>query len=112
MVVQETMPGRAILSMKVRKEMLNGHAVCHGGVIFTLATSALAVAQDPLNPICSSSTCSIDFLSPAKGGDVLTARAMEIESAGGHIVYDVKVTNQLGDMVALCRGRTAGMGRR
>jgi len=107
-VVKETTPGGAILSMKVRTDMLNGHAVCHGGVIFTLATTALAVARDPLNPVCSSSGCSIDFLSPAKGDDVLTAQAQQIESASGRNLFDVKITNQDGNIVALCRGSTAG----
>lgn len=106
--VEETTPGEATLSMKVQADMLNGHAVCHGGVIFTLATTALAVARDPLNPVCSSSGCSIDFLSPAKGDDILTARAQLIESAEDRRVYDVKVTNQHGNIVALCRGSTTG----
>jgi len=111
-VVEETTPGGAILSMKVRTDMLNGHAVCHGGVIFTLATTALAVARDPLNPVCSTAGCSIDFLAPAKGDDVLTAQAQQIESASGRSLYDVKVTNQHGAVVALCRGSTAGNGTR
>ena len=87
--------------------MLNGHAVCHGGIIFTLATTALAVARNPYDPICSSSSCSIDFLAPARGGDVLTARAQQIDSNDVRSVYDVKVTDQQGNAIALCRGTSS-----
>jgi acyl-CoA thioesterase len=99
-------PGRAELSMAVRADMLNGHEICHGGFIFTLADSAFAYACNSYNLSTVASGCSIDFIAPARSGDVLTAKAHERQLAGRTGVYDVEVANQRGETVALFRGKS------
>ena len=62
-------PGRATLSMKVREDMLNGHATCHGGVIATLADSAFAFACNSYNELTVASGFSVDFMAPGRRDD-------------------------------------------
>jgi len=99
-------PGRAELTMKVRPDMLNGHATCHGGFIFTLADSAFAFACNSANMTTVASGCSIDFVSPAREDDVLTAIGEERSLSGRTGVYDIQVKNQRGELVALFRGKS------
>lgn len=99
-------PGKAVMSMTVRADMLNGHKTCHGGFLFSLADSAFAFACNSRNQVTVASGCSIDFLAPAFKGDVLTARASEYSLAGRTGVYDVEVVNQQGARVAVFRGRS------
>lgn len=99
-------PGQAELAMRVRADMLNGHAICHGGFIFTLADSAFAYACNSYNLVTVASGCAIDFLAPAREGDVLTAVGREVSSSGRTGVYDIDVTNQRGDKIALFRGKS------
>ena len=99
-------PGRAELSMTVRADMLNGHAICHGGFIFTLADSAFAFACNSYNLNTVASGCSIDFLAPARELDVLTAIAHERSVSGRTGVYDIEVANQRGERIALFRGKS------
>src|SRR5450755_1222223 len=99
-------PGRAELTMKVRPDMLNGHATCHGGFIFTLADSAFAFACNSANMTTVASGCSIDFVSPAREDDVLTAIGEERSLSGRTGVYDIEVKNQRGETVALFRGKS------
>ncbi|HET9340859.1 MAG TPA: hydroxyphenylacetyl-CoA thioesterase PaaI [Casimicrobiaceae bacterium] len=106
MTVTAVSPGHAELSMTVRADMLNGHAICHGGFIFTLADSAFAYACNSYNLVTVASGCSIDFLAPAREGDVLTARAAERSAAGRTGVYDIDVVNQRGETIALFRGKS------
>ena len=84
-------PGHAVLRMKVRSDMVNGHHICHGGLIFTLADSAFAYACNSYNLNTVASGCSIDFLAPGREGDVLEASAVERSAAGRTGVYDVEV---------------------
>jgi len=99
-------PGYAELAMAVRSDMLNGHEICHGGFIFTLADSAFAYACNSYNLNTVASGCAIEFTAPARAGDVLTARAHERQLAGRTGVYDVEVANQRGETVALFRGKS------
>ncbi len=99
-------PGHAELSMTVRADMLNGHAICHGGFIFTLCDSAFAYACNSYDLNTVASGCSIDFLAPAREGDVLTAIAQEISVAGRTGVYDIDVANARGERIALFRGKS------
>ena len=99
-------PGRARLAMTVRADMLNGHAICHGGFIFTLADSAFAFACNSYNLTTVASGCAIDFLAPAHEGDMLTATAVEQSATGRTGVYDIDVTNQRGERIALFRGKS------
>jgi acyl-CoA thioesterase len=106
MQVKEVRPGYARLTLIVRPDMLNGHAICHGGVIFSLADSAFAFACNSHNQNTVASGCSIDFLAPAKAGDELSAEAVESALLGRIGVYDVTVTNSEGRTIALFRGRS------
>jgi acyl-CoA thioesterase len=99
-------PGRAELVMTVRGDMLNGHATCHGGFIFTLADSAFAFACNSGNQTTVASGAGIDFIAPAREGDVLTAVARERSASGRTGVYDVDVHNQRGEAIALFRGKS------
>jgi acyl-CoA thioesterase len=106
MQVKEVRPGYARLTLIVRPDMLNGHAICHGGIIFSLADSAFAFACNSHNQNTVASGCSIDFLAPAKAGDELSAEAVERALLGRIGVYDVTVTNSEGRTIALFRGRS------
>ena len=97
--------GTATLSMPVRDDMLNGHDICHGGFITTLADSAFAFACNARNVVTVASGLSIEFFRPARGGDVLTATAVEVTSAGRTGVWDMTVVNQDGERIALVRGK-------
>jgi acyl-CoA thioesterase len=107
MQILEAGPGRAVIAMTVRKDMLNGFAICHGGLITTLADSAFAFACNSANHLTVASGLSIDFLAPAHEGDVLTATASEVSQSGRTGIYDVEVRNQHGKRVAVFRGRSA-----
>lgn len=99
-------PGYAQVEMTIRPEMLNGHATCHGGFVFSLADSAFAFACNSYNFATVAAACSIDFLAPAYAGDHLVAEAMEQTVLGRTGVYDVTVRNQQGERIALFRGRS------
>lgn len=100
-------PGRAVMRMTVQPLHLNGHQICHGGFIFTLADSTFAFACNSRNHNTVAAGCSIEFLKPAHAGDVLTCEGIEQVQSGRHGVYDMRVTNQHGDVVALFRGKSA-----
>jgi acyl-CoA thioesterase len=106
MQVKEVRPGYARLTLIVRPDMLNGHAICHGGVIFSLADSAFAIACNSHNQNTVASGCSIDFLVPARAGDELSAEAIERALLGRIGIYDVTVTNSADRTIALFRGRS------
>jgi acyl-CoA thioesterase len=99
-------PGRAVMRMTVRQEMLNGHEICHGGMIFTLADSTFAFACNSRNLVTVASGCSIEFLKPARVGDVLTCEGVEQLLQGRYGIYDMKVNNQHGEIVAMFRGKS------
>src|SRR5688572_18372226 len=98
-------PGRALLRMTVGEQHLNGHRICHGGFIFTLADSTFAFACNSHNKVTVAAGCSIEFLKPGQLGDVLTCEGVEQVLSGRHGIYDMKVTNQRGETVALFRGK-------
>ena len=100
-------PGRAVMRMTVRGDMLNGHQICHGGFIFTLADSTFAFACNSRNFATVASGASIDFLKPAHEGDVLTCEGVEQQLQGRHGIFDMKVSNQRGETVAMFRGKSA-----
>ena len=102
-------PGTATLRMVVRDDMLNGHDICHGGLIATLADSAFAFACNAYNELSVAAGFDINLMAAAKLGDVLTATAHELSKAGRTGVYDVAVTNQRGEAVAAFRGRSYTM---
>ena len=101
--------GAAFLEMKVRDDMLNGFDICHGGFITTLADSAFAFACNSTGDVTVAAGLTVDFLAPARAGDVLTARAFEVVQAGRSGFYDITVTNQRNEQAALVRGRAHRM---
>lgn len=100
-------PGRAVMRMTVRESMLNGHQICHGGLIFTLADSTFAFACNSYNKVAVAAGCSIEFLKPAHLDDVLSCEGVEQALQGRHGIYDMKVSNQRGEVVAMFRGKSA-----
>jgi acyl-CoA thioesterase len=107
MELMSVAPGRAVMRMAVRPVHLNGHQICHGGFIFTLADSTFAFACNSHNRNTVAAGCSIEFLKPAHAGDVLTCEGVEQMQQGRHGVYDMKVVNQRGEVVAMFRGKSA-----
>lgn len=107
MRLEEVRPGYARVSMAVGENMVNGHDLCHGGMIFTLADTTFAYACNSHNQRAVAAGCAIEFLAPAHLGDVLTAEGVEVAHIGRSGVYDMKVTNQNGQLIALFRGKAA-----
>lgn len=102
--VEEVRPGGVRLSMQVTPEMVNGFGVAHGGIAFSLADSALAFASNGYGRVAVAMENNISFVRRVDEGDRLTAVAEEL-SLGKRIgVYEVTVTNQEGQKVALFRG--------
>lgn len=99
-------PGHARLSMRVRQDMLNGFKICHGGFITTLADSAFAFACNSSNELTVAAGIVVDFVAPAREGELLTATAQEVVLTGRTGIYDVTVTNEKGQIVAVLRGRS------
>jgi len=106
MTLASVAPGHAVMRMTVRSDMVNGHHICHGGLIFTLADSAFAYACNSYNLNTVASACSIDFLAPAREGDVLEATAVERSTSGRTGVYDIEVKVLGANTVALFRGKS------
>jgi acyl-CoA thioesterase len=104
--LDEIRPGYARMSMPVRRDMLNGHGTCHGGYIFMLADSAFAFACNSHNFNTVGAGCTIDYLAPAREGDILAAQAVEQALARKTGVYDIAVINQEGQAIALFRGKS------
>ena len=109
MSIEAIAPGSATLRMTVRGDMINGADVCHGGLITTLADSAFAFACNSYNELTLASSLTVDLVAPAREGDVLTAEATVANRAGRTGVYDIVVTNQRGERIALVRGRSYTM---
>jgi acyl-CoA thioesterase len=110
MSIETVAPGHAELSMTVREDMVNGHSICHGGYIFTLADSAMAFACNSENFNTVAAGVRIEFLAPAALGDRLLAVAQQEHQGGRTGVYDVVVSNQHGKKLALFRGNSHRIG--
>ena len=106
MSVDITKPGSAEVRFEVRRNMVNGHDICHGGYIFTLADSAFAFACNTYDRVTFAASASIEFVRPAHVGDKLLAVASERSRGGRTGIYDVTVTNQNGEVVSIFRGRS------
>lgn len=96
--------GAATATMTIRPDMINGHAIAHGGFVFALADSAFAYACNSRNESTVALQCSISFAKPTREGDVLIAVAEERTRAGRTSTYDVTVSTDAGTTVALFRG--------
>jgi acyl-CoA thioesterase len=106
MKIERVAPGEAVLSMTVAERMVNGHKICHGGFIFTLADSAFAFACNTYDQRTVAQHCAVTFLAPARLGDALTAHAVEVARTGRSGIYDITVTSQSGAVVAEFRGHS------
>ena len=112
MELVEVGPGRARLRMTVTAAMVNGHAIAHGGYVFTLADSAFAFACNSHGVVTVAAGCDITFVAPARLGDVLVADAVERTTYGRSGLTDVTVTRAAdGALVAEMRGRSRSLGR-
>ena len=102
-------PGRALMRMTVREPMLNGHRICHGGhrhlVVAVAGKGEGGIGQGE----DQAAGCSIEFLKPAHLGDVLTCEGVEQMLQGRHGIYDMKVSNQRGEVVAMFRGKSTSI---
>ena len=96
--------GTVTLSMTVGADMINGHDICHGGYIFTLADSACAIASNSRNTNMVLQSSSITYLNAARLGDRLSARAEESALRGRSGVIDVSVHDRDETLIALFRG--------
>ena len=109
MQLVEVGPGTARVSMIVRPDMVNGHDLCHGGLIATLADSAFALACNSHGPVTVAAGFTIDLLAPARLGQVLHAQAREVSLRGRSGLYDVTVRADdpvAGEVIAEFRGRS------
>jgi acyl-CoA thioesterase len=107
MELLEARAGFARIRMPVRRDMTNGHGMCHGGYVFLLADSTFAFACNSHNQRAVAAGAEIHFLASAHEGDVLTAEGVEVSLAGRSGIYDMRVTDQHGRLVAVFRGRSA-----
>ena len=98
--------GSARLEMPIRDDMLNGHEICHGGFITTLADSAFAFACNTYDRRTVAQHCAVTFIAPSRLGEVLSAHALEVSRAGRSGIYDVTVTGDGGAVVAEFRGHS------
>lgn len=106
MAVERVSPGEAVISMTIRPDMTNGHGICHGGFIFTLADSAFAFACNTYDQRTVAQHCAVTFLQPGRRGDTLTAHAVERNRSGRSGIYDVTVRDGNGAIVAEFRGHS------
>ena len=106
MSIQRIAPGEAVLAMTVRPDMTNGHDICHGGFIFTLADSAFAFACNTYNQRAVAQQCAVTFIRSVAAGQTLTAHAVERSKAGRGGIYDVTVRDSKNIVVAEFRGHS------
>lgn len=110
-VITEVDDGSATATMQVTEAMCNGHDVCHGGLIFSLADTAMAFASNATNEETLAAGAAIDFVNPGRRGALLEARATRTHQRGRSSIFDVEVVDDGGVTIALFRGRTRGTGR-
>lgn len=111
MVVELDEPGHAIVSMTVREDMLNGFAITHGGLVFTLADTAFAIACNEDERVTVAAGADITFLKSTGAGQTLRATAVRRIVSGRTGLYDITVTDDTGDVVAEVRGRSIATNR-
>src|SRR5262245_31633311 len=107
----ENGPGISVLRMVVRKEMLNGFSIAHGGIAYGLADSALAFASNSHGVQAVSIETSISHLKPLKEGDVLVTRVREVHLGNRTALYEIEVKNQDDILVAYFKGTVFRTGK-
>lgn len=100
----EEKAGYCKLRMTVREEMTNGFKIAHGGITYSLADSALAFASNGYGRQAVSIETSISHTKPVFIDDVITAEAVELNLTNATGIYDIKITNQKDEVVALFKG--------
>ena len=110
MELLEAADGRAVVQMRVAQTMINGHGIAHGGFVFTLADTAFACACNSHGPVTVAAGGDIDFVAPAREGDVLVATAQERARYGRSGIYDVTVRRG-SELIAEFRGRSRTLRR-
>jgi len=108
--ISDVGPGRATAAMTVRDDMVNGHRICHGGYVFTLADTAFAFACNTYDDRTVAAGADVSFLAPVESGERLVAVAAERSRRGRSGIYDVTVTRADGAVVAEFRGRSRSLG--
>lgn len=106
MKIERIGPGEAMISMPVRRDMTNGHGICHGGFMFTLADSTFAFACNTYNQRTVAQQCAVTFIRAVQEGDILTAHAIERSRSGRSGIYDVTVRDSRNIVVAEFRGHS------
>lgn len=96
--------GYSKIKMTIRKEMVNGFGIVHGGVTFSLADSAFAFACNNRNVLSVALDTSINFLKPVHVGDELIAEAVELHNGKSTGLYTISITNQKDMLVAVFKG--------
>ena len=104
--LKEIRAGHAVMCMEIRESMANGDGVCHGGLLFSLADTAMAFASNSRDEIYVAVSASIEFLAPGRIGDTIVATATEEHRAGRTATYSVALTEPTGNRVAQFLGRT------
>lgn len=99
-------PGEAEMSMTVRDDMTNGHSICHGGFIFTLADSTFAFACNSYGQAAVAQHCAVTFIRAVRKGETLTSYCVERSRAGRGGIYDVTIRDGGGVVVAEFRGHS------
>ena len=110
--VLEVKEGYSRIQMTIRKEMVNGFGIVHGGIPFSLADSAFAFACNNRNNLSVALDVTITFTKPVNIGDVLTAEAKEVHNGRSTGVYLITVTNQKHEQVALFKGTCFRTGKK
>ncbi|WP_308208921.1 hydroxyphenylacetyl-CoA thioesterase PaaI [Microbacterium sp. IEGM 1404] len=111
MVVERAEPGDALVTMTVRPDMLNGFAITHGGFVFALADTAFAIACNEDDRVTVAAGADIAFLRSTTAGQTLTAHAVRRARSGRTGLYDVRVSDESGAIVAEVRGRSVTTNR-
>lgn len=102
--VLEVKEGYSKIKMKIRKEMVNGFGIVHGGIAFSLADSAFAFACNNRNVLSVALDTSINFTKPVHVDDLLTAEALELHNGRSTGLYHITIRNQRDHTVALFKG--------
>ena len=106
MALVEVGPGRAVMTMRVREDMVNGHGTLHGGLTFAFADSVFAFAANSYDYQAVGVQCDIVYHAPGRLGDVLIGTGTEVTRAGRSGLYDVAVRREDGTLIASFRGNS------
>src|SRR3954468_5775057 len=109
-VISDVAPGRATATFTVTEDMVNGHGICHGGYVFTLADTAFAFACNTYDERTVAAGADVTVLGPVRSGTELRAEAVERARRGRSGLYDVTVRTSGGTVVCEFRGRSRSLG--